>query len=98
MKRDPKEQYIKKKMKSITFKKIHPRFFYHKCNKCGFEYKKELMYKCSLNDRVLENVTYTYYGCTHCFSSLIQFTKYLQDSGMIYTEKSLKDTYYRKYI
>ncbi len=85
-------------MNSIKVKKIYPRFFYHQCIKCRFEYKKELMYKCSLDDSVLENVTYTRYGCTHCFDSLIQFTKYLQDRGMIYDEAYLRATYYRKYI
>ena len=40
MRRDPEEQYIKKKMDSITVKKIYPRFLYHRCNKCGFEYKR----------------------------------------------------------
>ncbi len=98
MKRDPEEQYIKKKMASITVKKIYPRFFYHRCIKCGFEYKKEPMYKCNLDDRILIDVTYTYYGCNHCFDSKAQFIKYLQDSGITYTEKSLRDTYRCRYM
>lgn len=93
MKRNPEEQFIKEKISSIKVKKIYPRFFFRRCNKCGFEYKKEYVYKCSLNDRVLENITYTYYGCNHCFDSKELFIKYLRDAGIIYTEESLRNIY-----
>ena len=92
MKRDPEKQYIKEKMESIRVKKIHPRFFYHTCTKCKFEYRKEHMYQCDWDDSLLIN-SYTRYGCSHCFDSETQFVKYLQDKGILYNEESLKKAY-----
>lgn len=93
MKRDPEKQYIKEKMESIRVKKIHPRFFYHTCVKCHFEYKKEQMYQCDWDDSLLIR-SYTRYGCSHCFNSETEFVKYLQDNGILYTEETLKEAYH----
>lgn len=89
MKRDPIEKEKTDYLKSIQIKKIHPRFFYHRCNKCGYEYKNEMMYECSTSDPPF---TWTLYhtGCSHCFGTIEDFRKWLEDRKYIRTYDNYK--------
>lgn len=88
MKRDPKENYVKRHMNSINVRKIKP-IFYCKCVKCGMEYKRETMYECSFLDDWFE-YTVEKTGCTECFSSKYDFLKWLQNKNILYTEEWLR--------
>lgn len=84
MKHDPAERYIKERMDSISVKKIRPLSLRCQCEKCHKEYRRELMYRC--NCGIYNN----YYGCAHCFQDKEEFVKWLQDTGSLYTEDSLR--------
>lgn len=85
MKRDPVERYIKKRMDSISVKKIRPLSLRCQCEKCHKEYRRELMYRCNCG------IYNDYYGCTHCFPNKDNFLKWLQNNDILYTEESLKN-------
>jgi hypothetical protein len=89
MKRDPKERFIKIHMDSITVKKIKPLLFWYKCEKCKKEFVREPIYSCSYLDDFWEH-HYIYHGCSHCFQDKNEFVTWLQDTGRLYTEESLK--------
>lgn len=89
MKRNPVEQEKNDYMKSIKIRKIHPRFFYHQCNKCGYEYKNETMFECSRSDPPFTWIQY-YTGCAHCFHDENDFRKWLEDTGCIQTYDNYK--------
>ena len=101
MKRDPIDKYIRGHIDSISVKKIKPRFSYKKCSKCGMEYKKEEMYKCSAVDIEYDHFLRLnkffdgqhVFGCEYCFSSKYDFLKWLKDNGAFYTEEELKVYY-----
>ena len=89
MKRDPAERFIKIHMDSISVKKIKPLVFWYKCEKCKKEFVRELIYNCSYFDYFWEHY-FEYYGCSHCFQDKDEFVKWLQDTGRLYTEDSLR--------
>lgn len=89
MKRDPVEIYIKERMDSISVKKIRPLFLWHQCEKCHKEFRREPIYSCSYLKYFWEHY-YEYYGCSHCFQDKDEFVKWLQDTGKLYTEDSLR--------
>lgn len=90
--RDPKEKYVNDCLNSISIHKFFPILFYYRCDKCGMEYKRELMYECESRDCmtsfVLRNM-----GCSHCFSSKNDFRKWLEKTGKLYTKEFLEDYY-----
>lgn len=89
MKRDPKERFIKIYMDSISVKKIKPLLVWYKCEKCKKEFVREPIYSCSYLDVFWEHY-FEYYGCSHCFQDKDEFVKWLQATGRLYTEDSLK--------
>ena len=92
MKRDPKERFIKIHMDSISVKKIRPLFLWYQCEKCHKECRREPIYSCSYLDDFWEYY-HEYYGCSHCFQDKDEFVTWLQDTGRLYTEESLKKLY-----
>lgn len=76
-------------MKSIKTRKIHPKFFYHQCKKCGYEYKDETMFECSALDPLFSSTLY-YEGCKHCFNDENTFRKWLEETGRIQTYDNYK--------
>ena len=97
MKRDPKELFIKQHLNSITTKKVKSIFFWHKCEKCGQEFRREPMYECECLDEFLLYSFYYYYGCTNCFSDKNEFIEWLQDTKRVYTRESLERYYRTRY-
>lgn len=89
MKRNPVERYIKKRMDSISVKKIRPLFLWCRCEKCHKEFRRELMYHCSYLRYFWEHY-FEYYGCSQCFQDKDEFVKWLQATGKLYTEESLR--------
>lgn len=89
MKRDPAERYIKERMDSISVKKIRPLFLWCQCEKCKKEFVREPIYSCSYLDDFWEH-HFEYYGCSRCFQDKDEFVTWLQDTGRLYTEESLK--------
>ena len=61
----------------------------YKCEKCKKEFVRELIYNCSYLDYFWEHY-FEYYGCSHCFQDKDEFVKWLQDTGRLYTEDSLR--------
>lgn len=92
MKRDPKERFIKIHMDSISVKRVKPLLVWHKCEKCKKEFVREPIYSCSYLDDYWEHY-YEYYGCSHCFQDKNEFVTWLQDTGRLYTEESLRKLY-----
>lgn len=45
MRRNPMNKALEEYMQGIKVKKIHPRLTYHRCEMCGYEYKKEPMWE-----------------------------------------------------
>ncbi len=90
--RDPKEKYVSDCLNSVSIHKFFPILFYYRCDKCGMEYKRELMYECEFRDCttyfVLRNM-----GCSHCFFSKNDFRKWLEKTGKLYTKEFLEDYY-----
>ena len=97
MKRDPKELFIKQHLNSITTKKVKSIFFWHKCEKCGKEFRREPMYECECLDEFSLSSFYYYFGCTNCFSDKDKFVEWLQDTGRVYTNESLERWYRTRY-
>lgn len=89
MKRDPKERFIKIHMDSITVKKIKPLLFWYKYEKCNKEFVREPMYSCRYFDDFWERHC-IYHGCSHCFQDKSEFVTWLQYTGRLYTEESLR--------
>lgn len=89
MRRDPIEKEKIEYMKNIIIRKIHPRFFYHRCSKCGYEYKNETMFECSTSDPPFSWTLY-YEGCKPCFKDEDTFRKWLEETGRLQTYESYK--------
>jgi hypothetical protein len=97
MKRDPKERFIKIHMDSISVKRVKSRFFWHRCEKCRQEFRREPMYECECLDEFSLSSFYYYFGCTNCFSDKDKFVEWLQDTGRVYTNESLERWYRTRY-
>lgn len=91
MRRNPMNKAIEEYMQGIKVKKIHPRLTYHRCEMCGYEYKKEPMWEARVPLVIFEGHTRYYIGCQHCFQTRDEFRKYLEERGKIYTEESFKN-------
>lgn len=90
--RDPKEKFVNDCLSSISIHKFFPILFYYSCDKCGMEYKRELMYKCEFEDYMTSFVLHRM-GCSRCFSSKNDFRKWLAETGKLYTKEFLEDYY-----
>ena len=91
MKRNPKEEFIKDRMKSVHIRKIYPLLYWTKCNNCGMEFKREFMYRC---ERVGYMGMYEHViGCSHCFKDEADFIEWLKENDFLYTEESLSEKY-----
>ena len=55
-------------MKSIKIKTFIPRVCWYRCDKCGMEYRRELMYKGIEEDTLFRNEN-SRIGCCHCFKN-----------------------------
>ena len=79
MKRDPIKQAMTQYYNSVRFRKFKPRFFYHRCNICGQEFKGEIMYECSYHDDYF-SMTHYFNGCSECFESKDAFAQHCYDN------------------
>ena len=87
MKRNPKVEFIKDIKKRSKAKKIYPLFFFEKCDKCGMEFKREIMYEYESPYLLFERHKYYIHGCKECYPTFEQFSAEMKDK----TEKDLKD-------
>lgn len=94
--RDPKEKFVNDCLNSISIHKFFPILFYYRCDKCGMEYKRELMYECESEDYVTSFVIRRM-GCAHCFPSKNDFRKWLEKTGKLYKREFLEDYYDHPY-
>lgn len=92
MKRDPKEKFVADHLNSISIHEFTPIFFYHHCDKCGMEYKRELMYECDFRD-YMSSFVIRRIGCSRCFPSKNDFRKWLEETGKLYTREFLVKNY-----
>jgi len=91
MKRNPRDLIKMSYFNNLKIRKFTPWLFYYKCDKCGNEYKRELMYQCS--EPSIVGVTWNYYtrGCSHCFANEFEFRKWLEETGKILSERDFED-------
>lgn len=92
MKRNPKEKYIKYFMNSIKIKTFIPRVSWYRCDKCGMEYRGELMYKGIKEDTLYRNEN-SRIGCSHCFKNSEDFKRWLNNINFLYSEEYLSELY-----
>lgn len=85
MKRNPREEFIKDIRNRSKARKIYPKFFYQKCDKCGMEFKFETMYEYVTPSLIFSNVRCYTYGCTECYPSFAQFENEMKNK----TEKDI---------
>ena len=90
--RDPKEKFVNDCLNSISIHKFFPILFYYRCDKCGMEYKRELMYECEFRD-YMSSFVIRKMGCSRCFPSKNDFRKWLEKTGKLYTKEFLEDYY-----
>lgn len=93
MERNPKEKYIKHFMNSIKIKTFIPIVFWYRCNKCGMEYKRELIYKGIKEDDTFFGEKASLIGCCHCFKNSEDFKKWLNEINFLYSEEYLSELY-----
>lgn len=93
MKRDPKEEYIKRYMKSIKIKKNYPRLYWRKCERCGMEYVKEPMLESFSLLSPNHDIIVTHCVCTNCFKNEETFKTWLQDVGLLYRKETVASLY-----
>lgn len=84
--RNPLEEMKKKYFQNLKISKVHPWLFYHSCIKCGDEFCREPIYECIEPSICFSSERYYYRGCTHCFNSVENFRKYLEDKDKICVE------------
>lgn len=92
MERNPKEKYIKYFMNSIKIKTFIPRVSWYRCDKCGMEYRGELMYKGIKEDTLYRNEN-SRIGCCHCFKNSEDFKRWLNEINFLYSEEYLSELY-----
>lgn len=92
MERNPKEKYIKYFMNSIKIKTFIPRGFWYRCDKCGMEYRRELMYKGIKEDTFFRDEN-SRIGCCHCFKNSEDFKRWLNEINFLYSEEYLSELY-----
>ena len=95
--RDPKEKFVSDCLNSISIHKFFPILFYYRCDKCGMEYKREVMYECDFRDEITSFVIRRM-GYSRCFSSKNDFRKWLEKTGKLYKRESLEDYYDHPYM
>ena len=93
MQRDPKEKYITVRLNSIKVQKIIPIFKWITCEKCGIEYTREPIYKCTYKNLFFPDENDVHFGCTHCFSQENDFKTWLEGIGRLYTREFLTGNY-----
>lgn len=89
MERNPLDEFKRQYQASAKIKRIYPRIFWWKCDKCKNEFKKEMMYKCEA-PTIIKGVIFEYYfnvkGCANCFRSEDEFKKHLIDREYLIKE------------
>lgn len=79
-------------MNSIKIKTFIPRVSWYRCDKCGMEYRGELMYKGIKEDTLYRNEN-SRIGCSHCFKNSEDFKRWLNDINFLYSEEYLSELY-----
>lgn len=90
MERDPKEVRKRNYYKNLNVRVFKPLFFWHSCECCGHEYRREPMYECAEPSLIF---TWTHYfrGCMNCFSSKEHFLQWLMEEGYVLDDKAFEN-------
>lgn len=90
MRRSPLEEQKKSYFKWLRIKKIKPLFFFYRCDKCGDEFRREIMFECE--EPSIVGLSWNYYkrGCRHCFGNETEFRNWLEETGKILKESDFR--------